>query len=391
MGNVTATIASVFSIFGNLTLVVVILAWAVVEIIGMWRVFEKAGKPGWGAIIPFYNVYLLCKIAGRPGWWWALGLIPLVGGIIWFVLSAIVSLDIARNFGKGAGFGVGLWLLGFIFYPILGFGDATYVGGRPASPYGPTPYPLNPQQYGQPPYAPQQYDQPPYPPQQYDQPQNSAQQYPPQQYPTPQQYGQSPPPPPPPSGAAWIAPSTPPPWATRLDPVEAPPAPPAAAEPPAAPSVAPAPAPPAQAQAPAAETPPAAQMPPPAGSTTPASTPAPAAPGARAAPPGEGQAPRAARPAGGRARGEAIRAACGNDRGSRPDTTGRSPTSRTVHDSGAGRFASARPTGCAPGAASAGAGVRTAGSQDRTRLRTVGAPAAGRTTRFADLTTAHGT
>jgi hypothetical protein len=96
----------------------------------MWKVFDKAGKPGWAAIIPFYNQWVLMEVAGRPGWWFLLLLIPFVSIVIWI----IVSLDVATSFGKGVGFGIGLWLLGFVFYLILGFGSATYVGpgGRPS-------------------------------------------------------------------------------------------------------------------------------------------------------------------------------------------------------------------------------------------------------------------
>jgi hypothetical protein len=100
----------------------IFLAILVAVIAGFWKTFTKAGKPGWGAIIPIYNVILLLEIAGRPIWWILLMLIPVVN----FVVAIIVSIDVAKNFGKGAGFGLGLAFLGFIFYPILGFGDAQY-------------------------------------------------------------------------------------------------------------------------------------------------------------------------------------------------------------------------------------------------------------------------
>ena len=93
----------------------------ILEIIGLWMVFVKAGERGWKAIIPFWNLYILCKITGRPAWWVILAIIPIVN-LAWIVFSLLISLDLARDFGKGGGFGVGLWLLGFIFYPILGFG-----------------------------------------------------------------------------------------------------------------------------------------------------------------------------------------------------------------------------------------------------------------------------
>src|SRR3977135_3170676 len=83
-------------------------------IAAMWKVFSKAGQPGWAAIIPIFNMYVLCKVAGRPGWWVILMLIPLVN----LIILIIVNIDIAKNFGKGVGFGIGLILLPFIFYPI---------------------------------------------------------------------------------------------------------------------------------------------------------------------------------------------------------------------------------------------------------------------------------
>jgi hypothetical protein len=101
------------------------LAIGLIIIIAMWKVFSKAGQPGWAAIIPIYNLYVLCKVAGRPGWWLLLMLIPFVN----FIIFIIICIDIAKNFGKGAGFGLGLAFLGVIFFPILGFGSAQYQGG----------------------------------------------------------------------------------------------------------------------------------------------------------------------------------------------------------------------------------------------------------------------
>lgn len=110
-------------------------------IAAVWRVFEKAGQPGWASIIPIYNVIVLLRIAGKPAWWILLMLIPVVN----FVISIIVSIEIAKNFGQSSGFGVGLALLGFIFYPILGFGNAQY---RPyGNQYG-NQYPPPPPGYG---------------------------------------------------------------------------------------------------------------------------------------------------------------------------------------------------------------------------------------------------
>jgi len=99
------------------------LAVVVFLIASIWKVFTKAGQPGWASIIPIYNAYILLKIAGRPGWWLLLYFIPVVN----FVIAIIVSIDVAKAFGKGGGFGLGQALLSFIFYPILAFGDAAYI------------------------------------------------------------------------------------------------------------------------------------------------------------------------------------------------------------------------------------------------------------------------
>jgi hypothetical protein len=97
---------------------------ALLVIVAMWKVFTKAGRPGWAAIIPIYNMYVWCKIVGRPGWWVILMLIPLVN----IIVGIVVCVDMAKSFGKGAGFGIGIALLGIIFLPILGFGSAQYQG-----------------------------------------------------------------------------------------------------------------------------------------------------------------------------------------------------------------------------------------------------------------------
>jgi Family of unknown function (DUF5684) len=100
------------------------LAIIVVVCAGYWKVYTKAGEAGWKSIIPIWNLIVLVRIVGRSGWWVVLLLIPLVN----IVTSAIVSQDAAKSYGRGVGFGVGLWLLAPIFYPILGFGSSTYVG-----------------------------------------------------------------------------------------------------------------------------------------------------------------------------------------------------------------------------------------------------------------------
>ncbi|MFC3891650.1 DUF5684 domain-containing protein [Lentzea rhizosphaerae] len=111
---------------GILTTFLVIGAiFTVIGIVIMWKVYAKAGQPGWASIIPIYNLYVLVKIAGRPGWWTVLLLIPFVN----IIVLAIVSIDVAKSFGKDAVFGVvGLWLFAIIGYAILAFGGAQYRG-----------------------------------------------------------------------------------------------------------------------------------------------------------------------------------------------------------------------------------------------------------------------
>jgi len=91
-------------------------------IYSLWRVFEKASQPGWACLIPIYNIYIMLKIGNKPGWWLILLFIPLVN----LVISILMSIGIAKAFGKGEGFGLGIAFLGFIFFPILAFGDAEY-------------------------------------------------------------------------------------------------------------------------------------------------------------------------------------------------------------------------------------------------------------------------
>ena len=104
--------------------VIISLLIGLLIIVAMWKVFSKAGQPGWASIIPIYNLYIWCKIVGRPWWWILLMLIPFVN----FIILIILCIDTAKSFGKGAGFGIGLALLGIIFWPILGFGSAQYQG-----------------------------------------------------------------------------------------------------------------------------------------------------------------------------------------------------------------------------------------------------------------------
>jgi hypothetical protein len=104
-----------------IVIMIVELLIGVLFVAGLWKTFSKAGEPGWAAIIPIYNIITMVKIAGKPMWWVVLFFIPIVSIVAVF----IIAIGIAQRFGKSAGFGVGLALLPFIFYPMLGFGSAT--------------------------------------------------------------------------------------------------------------------------------------------------------------------------------------------------------------------------------------------------------------------------
>ena len=112
----------------GLTILVVL-----VFIIAGWRLFSKAGKPGWAIIVPFYNLYIYTQIIKRPGWWILLYFsiaIPTVGALGLVFLSIIDQLRLAKVFGRSAGFGVGLILLGWVFFPILAFSKSQYDAHR---------------------------------------------------------------------------------------------------------------------------------------------------------------------------------------------------------------------------------------------------------------------
>ena len=98
-------------------------------IIVQWKIFTKAGEPGWASIVPIYNVMILSKICGRGEMFGLLILIPCP--LVTIVIMVMLIFDLAKVFGKGTGFGLGLVFLGFIFYPMLGFGSAQYTRPSP--------------------------------------------------------------------------------------------------------------------------------------------------------------------------------------------------------------------------------------------------------------------
>ncbi len=106
--------------FAAITLLVLVAV--IFLIVSSWKVFKKAGQPGWAVLIPIYNTILLLRIIKKPVWWIVLCFIPYVNIFVQFVMV----LNVAKVFGKGLGFAFGLFFLPFIFYPILAFGKAEY-------------------------------------------------------------------------------------------------------------------------------------------------------------------------------------------------------------------------------------------------------------------------
>lgn len=103
---------------------IIVLAFLIVSLIGLWKMFTKAGKPGWACIIPFYSQYCQFEMAWGNGWLFLLTFVPCVN----FVVMIMMWIKMAKAFGQGAGFGLGLFFLNPIFTMILGFGSAQYIG-----------------------------------------------------------------------------------------------------------------------------------------------------------------------------------------------------------------------------------------------------------------------
>ncbi len=108
----------------SVTYMIVVLVIAILTIIARWKIFTKAGKPGWASIIPFYSDYCMYDIAWGNGWLFLLGFVPCVN----IVVSIMVLFKLAKAFGKGTGFGFGLLFLNTIFVLILGFDKSEYIG-----------------------------------------------------------------------------------------------------------------------------------------------------------------------------------------------------------------------------------------------------------------------
>lgn len=107
----------------SLVMLIIPLAISILLFVSMWKIYTKAGKPGWASIVPFYNVYVMCEIAGKEWWYMLLLFIPIVN----IYASFVINDGLAKRFGKSTGFAIGLMFLPIIFFPILAFssGDVT--------------------------------------------------------------------------------------------------------------------------------------------------------------------------------------------------------------------------------------------------------------------------
>jgi hypothetical protein len=123
-GAIAAALSASLLAFAGV-MMMVFLVFVAIFVIGGWKVFEKAGQPGWAVLVPIYNVYILLQITGRPTWWLLLLMVPLVN----IAIGLLLAIDVAKAFGQSAVFGVVLlFLLGGIGYLVLGFGNYRYIG-----------------------------------------------------------------------------------------------------------------------------------------------------------------------------------------------------------------------------------------------------------------------
>jgi hypothetical protein len=113
----------------------VFIAIGLVVVVGMWKTFDKAGQPGWAAIVPFYNLVVMFRIGGQSGWFalsYLLNFIPIIGTLAFLGIIIWNHVNISKRFGQGVGFAIGLVLLAPIFWLILGFGSSKYLAEQPA-------------------------------------------------------------------------------------------------------------------------------------------------------------------------------------------------------------------------------------------------------------------
>jgi hypothetical protein len=103
---------------------VIYIAILALMVVSIWKLFTKAGKPGWASLIPIYNNVVMLEIAGKPMWWVFMLFIPIIN----IVFAFLILYHFSKAYGKGDGFSIGVALLSIIFIPLLAFSDAKYQG-----------------------------------------------------------------------------------------------------------------------------------------------------------------------------------------------------------------------------------------------------------------------
>lgn len=124
----SATEVSTMSTISIMAPTIISLILGIITIVAMWKIFKKAGKPGWASIIPIYNSVVMFQICGMNPWLLLLAIIPFVNFVTAPILAILINVNLAKKFGKGGGFAVGLIFLNFIFTLVLAFGDSEYQG-----------------------------------------------------------------------------------------------------------------------------------------------------------------------------------------------------------------------------------------------------------------------
>lgn len=159
MSTEASAFASILGIFAGIffVIVAVVLVLLIIIIVSTWKLFTKAGQPGWAAIVPIYNSYILVQVARLPIYYFVIILVPMlvniakvtvpepvdtVINIVTFITYSYITYNVAKQFGKGIGYTIGLVFLPFIFYPMLAFGDSVYLeqasSDTPVAPVAPT-------------------------------------------------------------------------------------------------------------------------------------------------------------------------------------------------------------------------------------------------------------
>lgn len=124
-GDITKELLVFIAGFGIIAGIIALIL-GIIMIVSWWKIFVKAGKPGWAALIPIYNLWVLYEIVGLPGWIALLAFIPVIGAFIVFVTNIVAAIRLPEYFGKQPAFALGLIFLPIIFYPMLAFGPCEY-------------------------------------------------------------------------------------------------------------------------------------------------------------------------------------------------------------------------------------------------------------------------